>query len=179
MPRPVEWLQRLPASIEALQDITTPVISRAMLQQLLGVHRRTAIRLMEKFGGYCCGKTYLIERVKLVDALKRIEAGESYTFETGRRERLAQRLDVARRESKARAVEIPVAPDVWGREVGALPATVSLQPGRLEITFADTGDCLRQLMELAQAISNDFEGFERKLQSGENRGVPRGFTDMV
>lgn len=163
MARPVEWLQQLAPAIDALQDLATPVVSRAMLEKLLGVHRRTAIRLMEKFGGYDCGGTYLIDRQQLVDALKAIEESGEYQFEVGRRERLAQRLEAARRELKARAVRVPVSPDVWGREVDGLPATVKLSPGRLEITCTGAEDLLRQLMELAQAVGNDYDRFEERL----------------
>lgn len=165
MPRPAEWLQRLPAALAALAEDTTPVISRAMLSQLLGVHRRTAIRLMEKFGGYECGGTFLIGRDDLVGALKRIEADPGYQFETGRRERLGAKLEAMRRAARARAVEIPVAPDVWGREVRDLPETVRISPGRLEITCADAQDLMRQLMEVAQAAQNDYGGFEKKLSA--------------
>lgn len=163
MARPVEWLQRLAPAIDALQDVATPVISRAMLQQILGVHRRTAIRLMEKFGGYECGGTYLVDRMKLVDALKAIEESGEYQFEANRRERLGKMLDTARREMKARAVRVPVAPDVWRREVRDLPSTVTLSKGRLEITCTGAEDLLRQLMELAQAVGNDYEAFEERL----------------
>lgn len=163
MARPVEWLQRLPAAIDTLQDVTTPVISRAMLQQILRVHRRTAIRLMEKFGGYECGGTFLVDRAKLVDALRAIEASGEYQFEASRRERLGAKLEAMRREAKARSVQIPVTPDVWSREVRDLPPTVTLSRGRLEITCSSAEDLLTQMMELAQAVANDFDAFEERL----------------
>jgi hypothetical protein len=45
-----------------------------------------------------------------------------------------------------------------------LPATIRLAPGRLEISGRDAADLLRQLMEPAQAISDDYEGFEARLR---------------
>lgn len=134
-----------------------------MLETLLGIHRRTAIRLMERFGGYQSGRTYLIARDALLRALQAVADGDAFQFETGRRERLLVKMEEMRRYRKARAVKIPMAKDIWGREVAGLPATIRLAPGRLEITCTDPTDLLRQLMELAQAISNDYDGFEKLL----------------
>lgn len=163
MPRQPEWLQRLGPAIEDLKRVTTPVVDRAALARLLGVHRRTAIRLMHRLGGYQSGRTFLVERVALVAALEEMAASENYSFEAGRRERVSAKLDALRREAKARAVIVPVAPDVWSREIADLPATVTLSPGRLEITCRGAEDLLRQLMELAQAVGNDYDGFEKRL----------------
>lgn len=160
MARPAEWLQQVPAALEALEHITTPVIDRAMLEKLLGVHRRGAIRLMHHFGGYQAGRTFLIERPALLRQLQRVAAGEPYYFETRRRERLGNQLAEIRRDLVARKVTIATAPDLAQRELAGLPSTIRLASGRLEITCSDAQDLLRQLMELAQAITNDFEKFE-------------------
>lgn len=167
MPRQAEWLQRLPESLEVLRALEAPVVDRAMLQQLLGIHRRQAIRLMHRFGGYQSGRTFLIMREDLIAALE--AAAENGSFEIGRRERLGEKLEEMRREAKAHKVKIPVAPDVWGREVAGLPSTVKLSPGRLEIACTDATDMLRQLMELAQAVSNDYETFEARLKGKDGR----------
>jgi hypothetical protein len=154
----------LPDALEALAGLKVPVVDRAMLERLLGIHRRAAIRLMGRFGGYQSGKTFFIEREKLAAALEALAAGEAYQFEAGRRERLGKQLAETARENKARRIKIPIAPDVRGREVAGLPATIRLAPGRLEISCTDPTDLLSQLMELAQAISNDYENFEARLR---------------
>jgi hypothetical protein len=164
MPRQAEWLQQVPVALDALEKITTPVIDRAMLEKLLRVHRRDAIRLMHRFGGYQTGRTFLIERPALVRELKRIAAGEPYYFETRRRERLGNQLAEIRRDLVARRITIEVAPDVAYRELDGLPSTIRLAPGRLEVTCSDAQDLLRQLMELAQAIANDFDKFETRVR---------------
>jgi hypothetical protein len=53
-----------------------------------------------------------------------------------------------------------VAPGVAYRQLDGLPSTIRLAPGKLEVTCSDAQDLLRQLMELAQAIANDFDKFE-------------------
>ena len=160
MPRQAEWLQQVPAALKALEHVTTPVIDRATLEKLLRIHRRCAIRLMHRFGGYQAGRTFLIDRPALMRQLKRIAAGEPYRYELERRERLGNQLAETRRDLAARRITIPAAPDVAYRELSGLPSTIHLAPGRLEITCSDAQDLLRQLMELAQAIANDFDRFE-------------------
>ena len=76
MPRQAEWLQQVPAALKALEHVTTPVIDRATLEKLLRIHRRSAIRLMHRFGGYQAGRTFLIDRPALMRQLRRIAAGE-------------------------------------------------------------------------------------------------------
>jgi hypothetical protein len=131
-----------------------------MLEKLLGVHRRTAIRLMRRFGGYQSGKSFLIERSALLRQLCEIVSSGDYALETGRRERLEAELGRARRDLSARRIVIPVARDLAERQIEGLPETIRLSTGRLEIVCCDAQDLLRQLMELAQAIANDFERFE-------------------
>jgi hypothetical protein len=150
---------KVPAALEALEHTGAPVIDRAMLEKLLGIHRRAAIRLMHRFAGYQCGKTFLIERATLIRELRHIAAGEPHYYETARRERLAKQLDETRRACAARRIQIVRAPDVAYRELDGLPATIRLAPGKLEIACTDVQDLLRQLMELAQAVANDFEKF--------------------
>jgi len=52
------------------------------------------------------------------------------------------------------------------REVAGLPPSIQLAPGKLEMFCTDATDLLRQLMELAQAVSNDYETFEKRLKEG-------------
>jgi len=160
MSRPAEWLQRVTVALEALEELTTPVVDRAMLEKLLGVQRRTAIRLMRRFGGYQAGRTFLIDRPALLRQLRKIASSGDYALDVGRRERLGAELGRARRDFAVRRIVIPVAPDLAERQIEGLPATIRLTAGRLEISCSDAQDLLRQLMELAQAITNDFERFE-------------------
>jgi hypothetical protein len=159
MPRQAEWFQQIPAALEALEELTTPVIDRAMLERLLCVHRRVAIRLLHRFGGYQAGKTFLISRPDLIRRLKRVAASNDYLLETARRERLNAEFDRIRRLSFARKVRIEAASDMRERLLKDLPVGVHLKPGELRIEFSDAEDLLRRLYELSQAIVNDFARF--------------------
>lgn len=163
MPRTAEWLGAIPDALEALAKFSAPVIDRPTLARLLGLHRRAAIRLMHRLAGYQSGRVFLIETRALVSALEAIAAGEPYRFESGRRERLGQALATAARETKARRIKIPI-DEERGREVSGLPGSIRLAPGRLEISCSDATDLLRQLMQLAEAVRDDYEAFEARLR---------------
>src|SRR5215469_297969 len=127
MPRQAEWFQELPDALEALEELTTPVIDRATLERLLRIHRRTAIRLMQRFGGYQAGKTFLISRPIIIRQLKRIAVSSAYLIETARRERLSAELERARRLSFARNVRIDATPDKPQRPLTKLPLGIHLK----------------------------------------------------
>ena len=159
VPRKVEWIQQLPEAIEKLQHFPAPVVDRAALEIVLRIQRRVAIRLMHRFGGFQAGKTFLIDRLALIEQLQLLAKGDEAGREQVRRCRLEERLESARRLAPGRKVRIEVAPDVRERVFRDLPKGIDLRPGELRITFVDPEDLLRQLFELSQALANDFEGF--------------------
>src|SRR6185295_7622278 len=153
MPRKPEWLQNVTPAIEQLQAFSAPVIDRGTLEKLLQVRRREAIRLMHRFGGYQSSRTFLIDRVSLLEQLEAIEKGETYQDEKKRRERLQASL-------KPRKT-ILAAPDVWERQLDELPPGTRFTTGLLEIEFENAEQLLERLFELAQAIHNDYERFDQ------------------
>ena len=96
MPRRIEWLEQLPSALDELRQFP-PVVDRAILERVLRIHRRAAIRLMHGFGGFQSGKTFLIDRLQLIEQLERVSRGEEFSFEHDRRTRLAGQLEEARR----------------------------------------------------------------------------------
>jgi hypothetical protein len=134
---------------------STPVLDRSALEQLLGIGRRDAIRLMHRLGGYQCGRTFLVEREALRRMLATVLAGDAWRWEAARRRRVAEDLEMAHSEWQARRVVLT--PPAIGTP--DLPPTVRLQPGRLEIEFHGTVDLLTQLLHLTQTISADFDQF--------------------
>jgi len=174
MPRQAEWFQEVPTALEALEQLTTPVIDRATLERVLRIHRRVAIRLMHRFGGYQAGKMFLISRPILIRQLKRVAAGKAYLIETARRERLGSELDIARRLSFARNVRIDGAPDRCERLLKDLPLGIHLKPGELRIEFSGAEDLLRRLYELSQAMVYDFARFRDAVEEQSQPETPCG-----
>lgn len=164
MPRKAEWIQHLPEAVEKLRSFPAPVVDRAGLEVFLLVHRRVAIRLMHRFGGFQAGKTFLIDRLALIEQLELLSKGDEAGREQARRSRLEDRLESARRLAPGRKVRIGVAPGVRERVFPDLPVGISLRPGELRITFVTAEGLLRNLFELSQALANDFEGFRAMVE---------------
>ena len=55
-------------------------------------------------------------------------------------------------------MEAPVS--VLNTRIENLPEGVSLEPGRIVVTFADPQEALQKLLALAMAAGNDLSGFE-------------------
>lgn len=167
------WLQHIPEIRAMLAEVTLPVIDRAIIERLFGVARRQAIELLHQFGGYQAGRTFLIERTRLIAALDAIAAGDDYQREEARREKLTAALEKFQRTHRAQEVRILVTSEVFGTRLATLPDAVHLEPGRLEVEFSACDDLLTKLFTLAQAAANDFEAF-RKTSDGLDAG--RGKT---
>jgi hypothetical protein len=164
VPRKSEWIEQLPSALEELRQFPASVVDRAILEKVLRIERRTAIRLMNRFGGFQTGKTFLIDRVRLIEQLEQLDRGEAVTIERDRRSRLADELEKTRRLAPGRKVRVDVAPDVRDRRMKDLPAGIHLKPGELRIEFYGAEDLLRHLFELSQAMVNDFGRFQAAVE---------------
>jgi hypothetical protein len=106
MPRQPQWFQHVPQALEQLRELPAPALDRAALEKLLHVSRRAAIRLLHRFGGYQAGRTFLIGREELAQALNAVSADEAYVLESRRRQRLSDDLENTRRDLRARQVKL-------------------------------------------------------------------------
>ncbi len=160
MPAKVQWLLRLPEIEAELERMRVPVLDRAAVENLFRLRRRQAITLMHGLGGYQAGRTFLVERERVLEHVRAILGSSEFECEARRRQRLGEELETMRREHRAADVRIPVSLDTLSRKVRDLPDGIQLRPGRLEVNFAGTEDLLTKLFEIAQAASNDFDRFE-------------------
>ena len=97
-----------------LVEVSLPVLDRAVMQSVFGLRRRQAIELMHRFGGYQAGRTFLVERTRLIAELEKVVAGEEYQREVARLEKLASTVAKFQHAQRAREVRIPVSPQVFG-----------------------------------------------------------------
>lgn len=164
MPRKGEWLEQLPAVLDELRSFPAPVIDRATVEQLFGVRRREAIRLMHRFGGFQAGKTFVITRQDLIRWTEEVLAADDCRLELKRRQRLIDLLAATRKELSARRVSIRTTRPEEDLSVTRLPAYIRLTPGRLQIEFESSEQLLARLFELAQTVANDFDGFTEALK---------------
>lgn len=162
MPSLPQWFQQVPNALEALRASSALVVDRAGLQNLFGVSPRTAVRLMNQFGGYQSGKTFLIGREDLIRALEAVQSDEVFTYESRRRQRLVEDLESVRCDLRSRQVKLPVAPDPT--PAASLPSGMRLvRPGVLEVEFASAEDLLGRLYELVQMAALNLDAFEAQL----------------
>jgi len=171
MPAKPAWLLQIPQILEHLEAFDVPVVDRAMVEHLFGIRRRRAIELMHLFGGYQAGRTYLIDRRRLIDRLQRLADGDGFERERHRKERLTNALQELRRNHVASSVKISVPPDVWSHRMADLPAGVKLAAGHLHVEFSGTEDLLTKLFELSQAAADDFDRFRAASEPAERRSA--------
>jgi hypothetical protein len=166
MPAKPEWLLRLPDIRAELEHLDVPVVDRASIERIFGLRRRRAIELMHEFGGYQAGRTFLLDRARLLEALQSLESGEDYAAEKRRRERLGDVVEASREHLISTRVRIPVRAAAARASLDQLAPGVLLMPGMLSIEFRHPIELLEKLYGLAQAISHDFERFEELLPGG-------------
>ena len=154
-----------------LETFDVPVVDRAIVEHLFGLRRRQAIELLHRFGGYQAGRTFLVDRLRLIDQLRRLAEQDEFQAESRRKERLEQAFEQLRHYRAASHVRIPVPPDVFSRKLAELPAGVALEPGHLRIEFSGAQDLLGKLYELAQAASNDFDRFRAAVEPAVRRSA--------
>jgi hypothetical protein len=164
MPAKSQWILRLPYIIEQLRALPSPVIDRPVVEELFQVGRRQAIYLLKSFAGFQSGKTFLAGRLALIEQLERVQGGQEFREEHRRRSRFAEDLARSRKLAPGKKIEIPAAEDVRDRRLAGLPAGIHLKPGELKIEFSGTGDLLKRLFELSQAILNDYGGFQKMVE---------------
>jgi hypothetical protein len=169
MPAKPEWLLRLPEIRVELEHLDVPVVDRAGIERIFGLKRRRAIELLHQFGGYQAGRTFLLDRARLLEALKSLESREDYTAEKRRRERLRDVVEASREHLILTRVQIPVRAAAVRPSLDRLAPGVLLLPGILSIEFRHPIELLEKLYGLAQALTHDFEKFEGSYLRTENR----------
>ena len=177
MPAEPQWLLRLPEIIEELAALSAPVIDRSVIERVFRVRRRRAIHLLGWFDGYQAGRTFLVERDSLLRQLRNLAAGERFTFEKRRHEKLTDSLERIRSERQAARIAVPVlaAPNP-GAAVAGLPPGVQLRRGCLTVDFDGVQELLGKLYQIAQAAAADFSGFEAAASGGTQPAGDRTLT---
>jgi hypothetical protein len=158
MPARPQWLTRLPQIVAELVGMNAPIVDRTVIERVFQVRRRRAAQLMQAFGGYQVGRTYVVDRIQLIDRLEETAQADMFLFEVGRRERLNEILEKTRHNRRAAAIVIPVSTIAATPDL--LPAGILLSPGVLKIEFERPIELLEKLYQLAQMITANFDWFE-------------------
>ncbi len=141
-------------------------MDRTTVEFLLGVGRRRAQQIMAPCVTDRVGSNGLADRDALIDRLRRLAHGDDAFYEVERRRKVAGVLEKLRKnrlEQPQLLVEAPV--QVMNQELDDLPLGVSIKAGRITVDFEEPKQALEKLLALAMAISNDFDGFERRARN--------------
>jgi hypothetical protein len=155
MPKPVDWTPLLPQALAALRAMTAPAVDRAMIERLLKIHRRTAIRLLHQFGAQPVGNNLLLPRERLIQELEAFlpSDGELPARTPSQLRRLHREADEFRfqdvRTSDCRTVD-------------RLPATVQIAPGKLTVEAEDVRQLCERLWILLETCKEDWPGVAQK-----------------
>lgn len=151
MPKPIDWTPLVPQALATLRGMTTPAVDRSVLERLLKVHRRTAIRLLHQFGAELVGNNLLLARPQLIQELEAYLSadGELPTRVPSQLRRLHREADSIRFED-VRTVE--------RRALYRLPAAVQVLPGKLTVEAADLGQLCQHLWIFLETCKEDWSG---------------------
>jgi hypothetical protein len=169
MPAQPSWYTRIPEILRQLDaEGSPPFLDRSAIEQLFGVGRRQAIRLMGVANGYQIGKTFLVDAQSLRRFLAGIEGTGAGVQARGRKQRVLTALNEVANHAAAQRVRIEIAPAALQGRVADLPRALELiEPGRLLIHYQGAEDLLSRIVELAASATNDFPAFRKRYEGRE------------
>jgi hypothetical protein len=162
MPAKPSYARRLAAAMETLQARQTPWIGRADVEELLGVSKTVAWRLLR----HCeaqkgPGGALLLERVDLIAKLQELAtAGGTIAQEVARRQKVEDQLLAMHRYLRSRETKVvrdEQAEGLVSSRFRSLPPNITFTPQSLLIEFAGTEHFLAAIGAIVYALENDYE----------------------
>ena len=171
MPASPLWIHRLPGCLPALASLPQDFIDRRTLEEILGVGKWTAWRIMRHCGAEeGPGGALVCRRDALVERLRAVQQDGRLAPEIARRQRLETYLDGMIQYASRKHKEIArnaAAEALVSSRFANLPPGVDLQPGELRIQFRGTEEFLLKFGAVVFALNNDFERVSEFLEEGK------------
>ena len=162
MPAKPLWFSQLPEIIATVSALRTPVLDRAICEEVFGLRRRQTISTMQRFGGYRIGNATLLDRGELLRRLEELQEEPEVQRERDRKQTLADRLAELHRYRRAARIAIRPISDVGSSGRPAFPEGVRFNQGQLIVEFQCVEDLLAHLYELAKVAAADFDAFSAR-----------------
>ena len=171
MPAKPSYAHRLKAAIETLQDGSASLIGRHDLEELLGVSKTVAWRILR----HCQaqkgpGGALLFERLQLIARLQELAAeGGVIAREVARRERVDEQLLAMRSYLHSRQTKVvrdELAPALVSTRFQNLPANITFTPQSLRMEFYGTEDFLGAVGAIVYALQNDYPAISAFIEKG-------------
>lgn len=177
MPTVPLYLHRLADGIAVLEALATDLIDRRTLEEVLGVSKWTAWRILKRCGAADGpGNSLVCGRQQLLRQLRALQQDGHFAPEIARRQRLERYLDGIVRYASRKHKEVArnqQAEALLSSRFGKLPPGVDLAPGELRIAFFGTEDFLQKFGAVVYALHNDFEKIEDFIENGSGSSGQR------
>lgn len=168
MPAAPLWIHRLPDALPALASLPQDLVDRRTLEEVLGVGKWTAWRILRQCGAEDGpGGALVCRREVLVERLQAIQQDGRLAPEIARRQRLESYLESMLTYATRKHKEIArntAAADLANSRFANLPDGVDLERGELRIRFRGTDDFLQKIGAVVFALKNDLEAVSEFLE---------------
>jgi len=165
------WEHRLADILNALKAGAGELVGRQEVEQIFGVSRVTAIKILDRFGAKLAANALVLQRSELIDRLQALSRDPTVSFE---RERHAGTLALVSRDSlgellgeaaqrlrnNATYARGEAAARLQASRFGDFPAEIDLTPNTLHIQFRGLQDFLMKVGSVVYALQNDLEAIE-------------------
>ena len=182
MPRTHSWIGRTAEILSALKQLDLALLAREDVQEVFGLQRRAALRLMGLVGPVEQQDGWRVDRVVLISW---IEQRQGDRIETDvRKSRLVQALQSAESERRRIKAELrnrglpepvswTVSPEAFGARMTSLPLCIEVTEGRILVTFPPSTPIVgaQLLHELSLAMLSDWESFELLATGQSDRSI--------
>jgi hypothetical protein len=174
MPAKPSYSHRIPEILQGLERCSSEWIDRRSLEEMAGVSKTVAWRLLRQLGAVeGPGNTLVVTRAQAIEGLKRMLAeGGSAGREMRRRSRLEQYLEGMRGYVAAQRTTVAShsqALDLVNTRFGKLPGNVVLTPRSLHVDFEDAEGFLRSVGAVVFALNNDYEAIREFIETQQSK----------
>lgn len=174
MPAKPFYFRKIPQAIAALQQLESSWIDRRTVEELLGVSKTVAWRILRLSSAQDGpGNTLVCRREDLVASLTAMQEGGEYRQELRRRDRVAEYLAKLAETGRTRRTKVAQdqrAVELLSSRFGRLPAGVALTPRRLVVDFSSPQEFLERIGGVIFALQNDFEAVREFIDAGPPEG---------
>lgn len=155
MARPLSWLPRLPLIRQSVANSARSHYGRRDLERLFEIQPRAAQKLLEALPTVQVGTSYLVERdalLALLDAVR--QADDPAAVLTSARKRSPARRTLRQLVAEDRP------PATWE----TLPASLTLAPGEVRVSFSRVEELAAALAALASLLDQELEAFADRFE---------------
>jgi len=169
MPAVPSYFHRLGEACEVFGQLDSEWIDRSTVEQVLGVSKTVAWRILRRCGAVDGpGNTLICRRDGFVAALRLVQETGRFERESRRRERLSGYLERLAEVGRSRRTTVATeerAMDLINTRFARLPAGITLTPKHLSIDFSSPEEFLQRVGSVIFALQNDYEAIRAFIES--------------